>query len=225
MQLSSSFERLLSCFEVVGKRSMDEMVCTIEETTEKTYFDFPYKCQRMSLDIGCGDAPRGTVNCDVRRTRIKARAKNFIVCDANILPFRPNIFNEIVSNHVIEHLKDPEKVLSEINRVLKLGGLFVVATPNKYDLIDSYLKDPGHLHHFSSTGFKRLLRKHFREVSLIGTGELWILPAYRFQYWLISHSWVLRYIARRIGFSHPILCRHLFAKCKALAACAQEPAS
>jgi SAM-dependent methyltransferase len=43
-----------------------------------------------------------------------------------------NSIDLAVSNNVLEHVEYPEKFLSEINRVLKSGGIFIVKTPNKY---------------------------------------------------------------------------------------------
>jgi len=48
------------------------------------------------------------------------------------LPFKNNSFDLITSNMVIEHLDNPDVQFAEINRVLKIGGIFVFHTPNKY---------------------------------------------------------------------------------------------
>jgi SAM-dependent methyltransferase len=36
----------------------------------------------------------------------------------------------VVAKHVVEHLKDPEKAVSEMGRVLAPGGLLALGTPN-----------------------------------------------------------------------------------------------
>lgn len=46
-------------------------------------------------------------------------------------PYPDNSFDAVLSLWVFEHLEEPLPVLSEINRVLKPGGLFFFATPNK----------------------------------------------------------------------------------------------
>lgn len=97
--------------------------------------------------MGCGEFPRGTVNCDIKKPAIKI--KNFILCDALHLPFKSNTFDMCLSNHVIEHLNDPKEFLREVKKVLKVEGLFIVCTPNKFDLVDSYLGTRGHLWHFT----------------------------------------------------------------------------
>ena len=45
-----------------------------------------------------------------------------VVADAHKLPFDNESFDFITSYEVLEHVKDPDLVLSEINRVLKSSG-------------------------------------------------------------------------------------------------------
>lgn len=52
------------------------------------------------------------------------------------MPFLESDFIDVaVSNNVLEHISDPNTFLSEINRVLKVGGLYIVKTPNIYHYI------------------------------------------------------------------------------------------
>ncbi|MGO8913086.1 MAG: methyltransferase domain-containing protein [Bradyrhizobium sp.] len=46
------------------------------------------------------------------------------------LPFADAVFDYISSHEVIEHVEDPAIVLAEFRRVLKPGGVCVIATPN-----------------------------------------------------------------------------------------------
>jgi ubiquinone/menaquinone biosynthesis C-methylase UbiE len=87
----------------------------------------------MSLDVGCGSTPKGTVNVDFFREGynpqtgdqkigeyMKARnIENFIVADALYLPFKDAAFNVVFSSHVIEHVPDAKAMLLEMNRVCK----------------------------------------------------------------------------------------------------------
>lgn len=54
------------------------------------------------------------------------------VCDANNLPFESNTFDLVFHRMVAEHLADPLATLSEIQRVLKPGGVMMFETVNKY---------------------------------------------------------------------------------------------
>lgn len=54
-----------------------------------------------------------------------------VVADAAALPFRDAALDVVSANMVVEHLEHPRRVLSEVYRVLKPGGPFVFATPNR----------------------------------------------------------------------------------------------
>ncbi|MFQ5836130.1 MAG: class I SAM-dependent methyltransferase [bacterium] len=57
------------------------------------------------------------------------------VGDIQDLPFKSNCFDIVISQHVIEHLPQPEKFFGEVSRVLKKGGVFILMTPNKYHYV------------------------------------------------------------------------------------------
>lgn len=59
---------------------------------------------------------------------------HFLSADAQELPFDDESFDCVLCSEVIEHVEHPGNVLSEINRVLVPGGVFVLSTPNT----DSY---------------------------------------------------------------------------------------
>ncbi len=50
--------------------------------------------------------------------------------DAENLRFGNNSFDVVIALHVLEHIKNPDKAVNEVNRVLKKGGVFIFATPN-----------------------------------------------------------------------------------------------
>lgn len=52
----------------------------------------------------------------------------FKVGDVQALPFADGCFDLVVANHMLYHVPDLNKALSEISRVLKLGGRLIAAT-------------------------------------------------------------------------------------------------
>lgn len=84
------------------------------------------------LNVGCGDKATGDVNCDLsvedvemHRHSVKVsklnpkEIKNFVLCDAQYLPFRNGIFEVVFSAEVIEHVRNPFLMLRELSRVAK----------------------------------------------------------------------------------------------------------
>lgn len=51
------------------------------------------------------------------------------------LPFEDNSFDLIYSDYVFEHIENPEKVCTELNRILKKDGWIIARTPNLYGYI------------------------------------------------------------------------------------------
>lgn len=57
---------------------------------------------------------------------------------AENLPFENNTFDLIYSTNVLEHVKDPKKVLSEAIRVLKPGGFLQFVIPNYFSFWEGH---------------------------------------------------------------------------------------
>lgn len=115
--------------------------------------DFSYYSQHIDfsgeriLDVGCSSGKKISYYCskasieaigvDINRFFIKrghARARednivkrvDFLVADGAHLPFKHNSFDSVISNDTFEHLYDPQGTVSEIKRVVKLGGHFCI---------------------------------------------------------------------------------------------------
>jgi len=58
------------------------------------------------------------------------------------LPFKNESFDIVVSNYVLEHVRNQKKHISEVYRVLKKEGICYLSTPNKFWLIESHYKLP-----------------------------------------------------------------------------------
>jgi len=55
-----------------------------------------------------------------------------------LLPFPDNTFDIVYSTNVLEHVQDPQKVLSEAVRVCKPGGLIQIIAPNYGSFFDGH---------------------------------------------------------------------------------------
>lgn len=65
----------------------------------------------------------------VLRARQRIPEGYFQVADAQDLPFEDNVFDAVFCLEVLEHLDHPERVVSEIKRVLKKGGYGIILVP------------------------------------------------------------------------------------------------
>lgn len=134
---------------------------------------------RRVLDAACGDGygthlmalagVEDAVGIDLdERTVDHARrrygAARFVQADVREMPFENGEFDLIVSFETIEHVKDPDRALDELLRVLADEGVLVISTPNK----DRYLVDNEfHEREFSHEEFVELLSSRFATVELM----------------------------------------------------------
>jgi len=90
------------------------------------------------------------------------------LASAESLPFPDKSFDKVVMCHVIEHVEHPDKAISEVRRVLKDDGRFVLSYPNRYYflyLLGLVKQDKPHRRAFSSLqkwdGFKVIRKRIF----------------------------------------------------------------
>ncbi|MCA1763483.1 MAG: class I SAM-dependent methyltransferase [Cryomorphaceae bacterium] len=61
--------------------------------------------------------------------------------DLHDIPFESNSFDVVMCNHVLEHVNDADKCISELHRVLKPGGWAIMQVPIDYSRNETY-EDP-----------------------------------------------------------------------------------
>jgi 2-polyprenyl-3-methyl-5-hydroxy-6-metoxy-1,4-benzoquinol methylase len=83
----------------------------------------------FGIDISWEKAKFHTLRVQ-RRNYPKFWIERFILSQGENLPFKSESFDLVYSNQVIEHVKDPEKCISEIFRVLKKGGILYIRAPD-----------------------------------------------------------------------------------------------
>ena len=139
------------------------------------------------LDIGCGDGALFYlfnqeyntkkfelygVDSSVIALKV-AKEKNpdvhFETSDVYNLPFSDKTFDLIISSDVIEHLLYPEKMLTEMKRVGKLGSHVLIGTPIRYTINPL---DGAHQKEYYSTEFYDFIAKFFENVKIIQSHEL-----------------------------------------------------
>lgn len=106
-----------------------------------------------------------------------------LVADAHDLPFADESFDGVVAQAVLEHVLDPARVVAEMHRVLKAGGLVFGETP----FMQQVHMGPYDFTRFTHLGHRRLFRC-FEEVdSGVSCGPGMAL-AWAWQYFLLSFA-------------------------------------
>ncbi|MAO72144.1 MAG: SAM-dependent methyltransferase [Flavobacteriales bacterium] len=81
------------------------------------------------------------------------------------LKFEDNSIDFVVTFQVIEHIKDDEKFVQEIHRVLKPGGKLILTTPN---ILMSLSRNPWHIREYNPTEMKDVLKTSFSNIKMKG---------------------------------------------------------
>lgn len=151
-------------------------------------------CQAYGLEPSA-DAYTGTLTCTKILSRANQVSNRFVSAWGEQIPFASGTFDWVYSTSVLEHVKDPEQVISESMRVLKPGGLLQFVVPNygswweghygilmlpgmpKF-LFKRYVsllgRDPDFvdtLQFISKKKLKRILGSHSDEVEILSWGE------------------------------------------------------
>ena len=86
-----------------------------------------HSAEKCKLAIGLDPSESAVQFCN----SINSNSRSvFIPAAGDALPFRSESVDVVLFVEVIEHLSEPIKIISEISRILKKGGLAFVTTPN-----------------------------------------------------------------------------------------------
>ncbi len=149
-----TLENYLSGLKEVGDGRLYEnsFMAQINVDHFKIYVDYINKFKTIHgstiLELGCGSGgslsqleshgARVTgIEIDpslvkLTNSRIKTLKNAYCVqADGFYLPFPDGTFDICIFSHVLEHVPDPHKMVEEIHRVLKVGGIALIEFPNR----------------------------------------------------------------------------------------------
>lgn len=155
------------------------------------------------LDLGCGTgvfssiiacAGYPVVGVDVEEEAVAHAVRGApqldfrLLNDNGTIPAADGYFGAVWSSEVVEHVFDIKRHVTEVNRVLKPGGIYIITTPYHgivKNLLISLLRfsrhfNPmgQHIRFFDKAGLMRYLRYGgFEFVSARGLGRIW--PVHR----------------------------------------------
>lgn len=119
-----------------------------------------YPKEGKTLNLGSG--PRVLKDTKVINVDLTAYASVDIVADVMNVPLPDASVARIVSDNVLEHVKDPVKAVQEMYRLLEPGGLAYIATPFMYPFHSS----PSDYQRWTIQG----LRELFNEFEIVEQG-------------------------------------------------------
>jgi SAM-dependent methyltransferase len=115
------------------------------------------------LDVGCGSKPYQKYFNASEYIGLEIERQNKLAdryYDGKVFPFSDEQFNSVLISQVFEHVFNPDEFLSEINRVLKDGGVLLLSAPFVWDEHGQ----PFDFARYSSFGLRYLLESHGFEV-------------------------------------------------------------
>jgi SAM-dependent methyltransferase len=152
---SSSWDAVWSESSASGGLPFDAPVLENQIDRGKIEFILPLLPERgMAVEVGCGSArllarlgltrPYELTAVDTSAEALRSAEQTsqragvpirLVRADAELLPFAEGTFDVVLSGGLLEHFREPEKVLREMVRVLKPGGVFYAdVVPRKFSL-------------------------------------------------------------------------------------------
>ena len=157
--LANKIYRIVRSFMLIRKRELIKNVTDLKKGS--------------LLDIGSGTGHFANTllkaGWEVRGIEINEKVRDFskihfglkIITPEQILTLESESFDCITLWHVLEHFHNPFEYISDINRLLKPGGLCIIALPNSNSYDANFYKEswaaydvPRHLWHFNPTTFR-----------------------------------------------------------------------
>lgn len=89
-------------------------------------------------DVTLSDFSPGMLKKAQQNLNNNGHSFRFQVIDAQAIPFERESFDAVIANHMLYHVPDRSKALSEIRRVLKPGGRFYASTIGRAHLRELY---------------------------------------------------------------------------------------
>jgi SAM-dependent methyltransferase len=191
--------------------------------TGELFTGFKISDDDVVLDVGCGDggallfcARQGAhvVFTDIVESKVnalvdkakksKARKVEGFVSDSLPLPLSDQYVTKVLSMEMLEHTKDPERILKELVRVGKPGAQYMITVPDsrsetlqKPIAAPVYFKEPNHIQIFDKNRLVSLIEKAGLQIERYETwGFYWTM--------LMSLFWIVGQEGQETNYANPI---------------------
>ena len=122
---------------------------------------FLKKYPKTGKTLNIGSGPK-IIASDVVNVDIHPYRGVEIVADGSSIPLPDGSVARIISDNVLEHVKEPTRAVAEMRRLLEVGGIIYVATPFFYP----YHSSPSDFTRWTIQGYKEL----FADFEMIESG-------------------------------------------------------
>lgn len=158
------------------------------------------------LDLGCGNKPYSviynetcdsSVGCDVPFSLHK-KAHVDVFCYAEDIDkhFKPESFDSVLCTEVLEHTVNDQKVISNINKILKKDGALIISAPYTYVTHEA----PHDYRRYTYYGLKDILEiNNFEVLSAFSMGATFSSGLFIFYY---SLQKIFYYSLKKCGFKN-----------------------
>jgi SAM-dependent methyltransferase len=157
---------------------------------------------RDVLEVGCGEGmmfdgtPTRPVQMDVSMTRVTraaTKAPRVLCADGYHLPFADASFGVVLLVAVLEHTRQPWRLLAEARRVLRPGGAAIIVVPNDVTMSVGRLllgkfpiRYPDHLTFTTPRRMRRWLADGFRVREGFTLPARWLPFAVNLYYFVVA---------------------------------------
>ncbi len=192
----------MKSYESINVQHIESEHDSFTEDRYKQFFKFFPENVATVLDLGCNTGRGGTVlkklnnkltisGLDVVEDRLKMLPESIYTFKINgsstEIPVDDCSYDVVVAGEFIEHLycQDVVITLYEVFRVLKIGGSFLLTTPNPQDIKRRFRKQSvlggAHLsQHFYKVLKIQLMMTGFSNIRILGSGKMSRYLGYRF---------------------------------------------
>lgn len=178
----------------------DRFEKVVEEIRENT------KAKDKILDIGCGEGKIWQLFPDLKVTGLDFSQENLkkakkyvtpVLGNAEKLPFKDNSFDMVLATEILEHVINPDRLLTETDRVLKRGGNAIITFPNTAALqlrigiplfgrspLINYPQNVGHIRFFDLSDIRKMLKDTKLKVRKVRGGNFLSFHQVNFGFYL-----------------------------------------
>lgn len=151
----------------------------------------------LILDLGSGSRRRAE---HVINLEIALMPDVDVVGDGHQLPFKNEVFDAVILEAVLEHVREPKTIISEIRRVLRTGGRIYAGVP----FIQGYHPSPGDYQRYTVPGLECLLSDFQKIESGVCVGATsalhWVFKEYVGILFSFGSLWLYKCLSLFIGW-------------------------